>query len=152
MKDKNYSVREVAEITGFTTRTIRNYIKNGKLSGTKFGSHWRFTDEDIAKLGQVFNMRCKFQKAQFDFLNRLNNCEFSSPHSCYVCCYPSNKIKDINELRKEIAESLKNNKKFKADFFYHYNYVKRQIEFALIGSNEEVKLMNEIIMKYISDK
>lgn len=39
--------KEVAEMLGVTTRTIRNYLKEGKLKGTKFGGRWNFTQADI---------------------------------------------------------------------------------------------------------
>lgn len=32
---KLYTVEDVAKMTGLTTRTIRNYIKDGKLKGKK---------------------------------------------------------------------------------------------------------------------
>ena len=42
-----YSVEEVAEMTAVTTRTIRNYLRKGVLTGTKIGGQWRFRQEDI---------------------------------------------------------------------------------------------------------
>lgn len=42
-----YTGKEVAEMLGVTTRTIRNYLKEGKLKGTKFGGRWNFTQENI---------------------------------------------------------------------------------------------------------
>ena len=42
-----YTGKEVAEMLGVTTRTIRNYLKEGKLKGTKFGGRWNFTQADI---------------------------------------------------------------------------------------------------------
>ena len=45
--EKLYSVEEVAEMTAVTTRTIRNYLRKGVLTGTKIGGQWRFRQEDI---------------------------------------------------------------------------------------------------------
>lgn len=48
---KNYwTIEELAEKLQVTTRTIRNYLKSGDLSGTKVGGQWRFTISDIRKL------------------------------------------------------------------------------------------------------
>lgn len=44
------TVNEVAELLGLSTRTIRNYIADGKLVGFKVGSQWRFTQESALKL------------------------------------------------------------------------------------------------------
>ncbi len=44
---KLYSVEEIAQMTSVTTRTIRNYLRNGILKGRKIGGQWRFSMEDI---------------------------------------------------------------------------------------------------------
>ncbi|MFS0987808.1 helix-turn-helix domain-containing protein [Enterococcus durans] len=46
MKDY-YSVQELAEHLSVTTRSIRNYLQEGKLHGTKAGGKWRFTEQDL---------------------------------------------------------------------------------------------------------
>ena len=50
LDEKYYTVADVAEFTGMTGRTIRNYLKDGTLTGTKIGVQWRFTEEDIRRL------------------------------------------------------------------------------------------------------
>jgi len=47
---KLYTVEEVAQITGLTDRTIRNYLKSGSLKGKKVGAQWRFTEDDVNAL------------------------------------------------------------------------------------------------------
>lgn len=51
--EKLYTAEDVAEITGLTLRTIRNYIKDGKLKGRRIGVQWRFTEADIQALFDV---------------------------------------------------------------------------------------------------
>ncbi len=48
--DKLYTVEDVAQKTGLTDRTIRNYLKDGRLKGKKIGGQWRFTADDIEAL------------------------------------------------------------------------------------------------------
>lgn len=48
--EKLYTAEDVAEITGLTLRTIRNYIKDGRLTGRRIGVQWRFTEADIQAL------------------------------------------------------------------------------------------------------
>lgn len=50
LDEKLYTVADVAEVTGMTSRTIRNYLKDGTLTGQKIGVQWRFTEEEIRKL------------------------------------------------------------------------------------------------------
>ena len=47
---KLYRLSDIAEMTGLTDRTIRNYLKNGDLKGTKIGGQWRFTEKNIEDL------------------------------------------------------------------------------------------------------
>ena len=48
--EKLFTVDNIAEMTGLTSRTIRNYIADGRLKGRKIGSQWRFTEADIESL------------------------------------------------------------------------------------------------------
>lgn len=148
-EEKTYSVNEVADITGFTPRTIRNYIKNGSLTGKKIGSHWQFTEDDISNLCQIKKWRSKFEQAQFDFANELNTHESTLPRSCVITYYPTNKIIDEKKLIKEITKRIKPSKDFKHDLFFSYNDRKKQAEFILLGTNEQIKEMNEIIMNFL---
>lgn len=43
---ENYTINDIAMMTGLTTRTIRNYIKLGILNGEKEDGVWRFSAED----------------------------------------------------------------------------------------------------------
>ena len=47
--EKLYTVEDIASLASVTTRTIRNYIKDGILQGRKIGGQWRFTEEDYKK-------------------------------------------------------------------------------------------------------
>lgn len=50
MFDKMYTVDEVAELASVTSRTIRNYLKDGRLKGRKIGGQWRFTEQNVQDL------------------------------------------------------------------------------------------------------
>lgn len=45
-----WTIEDLAKKLQVTTRTIRNYLKSGELSGTKVGGQWRFTQDDIRHL------------------------------------------------------------------------------------------------------
>ena len=46
----DYSVRQLAECTGLSDRTIRNYLASGILEGEKTEGGWRFTPEQVEEL------------------------------------------------------------------------------------------------------
>lgn len=47
-----YTVDEVADFLRVSPRTIRRYIKDGKLNGFKVGQAWRFSDTEVARFIQ----------------------------------------------------------------------------------------------------
>lgn len=70
--DKTYDLNELAMMTGFTTRTLRNYLTQGLLKGNKENGVWQFTIEDIesffAEPYVKEGMRIKRSSLVFDFL------------------------------------------------------------------------------------
>lgn len=50
MIEKLYTVEEVAELASVTGRTIRNYLKSGRLVGRKIGGQWRFPEIEVQRL------------------------------------------------------------------------------------------------------
>ena len=42
-----YSINQAALITGLTTRTLRNHLKQGILKGEKIDGNWSFTEEEL---------------------------------------------------------------------------------------------------------
>ena len=70
--DKTYNLSELAMMTGFTTRTLRNYLNQGLLKGSKTDGTWRFT---LKELDDFFSdpyvkegLRIKRSSVVFDFL------------------------------------------------------------------------------------
>lgn len=45
--EKLYSVPEVAEMLGVTTRTITTYISKKKLQGQKIAKRWYFAEDNL---------------------------------------------------------------------------------------------------------
>ena len=45
-----YTINDIATMTGLSTRTVREYMKLGFLSGEKENGVWRFTDEAVGSL------------------------------------------------------------------------------------------------------
>lgn len=45
---KLYSVNEVAEFLGVTTRSVYNYLLSGQLKGVKMGKFWKISDRNLS--------------------------------------------------------------------------------------------------------
>ena len=71
MKDK-YSIDEVSLMSGLTTRTIRNYLKDGQITAEKEDGKWAFSAEDFT--GMLSNpyvreaIKAKNNAPVFDFI------------------------------------------------------------------------------------
>lgn len=72
MEEKLYSMNELAEFTGLTTRTLRNYLKLGLLNGEKKDGIWKFSQKDIQAFFDDKNVspsiKAKQNAVVFDFL------------------------------------------------------------------------------------
>ena len=70
--DRNYNLNEIALMTGFSTRTLRNYLNQGILKGEKTDGKWQFTAEEIDRFfAEPFvkeGLRIKRNAIVFDFL------------------------------------------------------------------------------------
>ncbi|MET9290741.1 helix-turn-helix domain-containing protein [Streptomyces sp. NPDC003077] len=47
MSDRFYSVEQVAEHLGLHVRTIRNYVRDGRLTAVRIGKQYRIAQEDL---------------------------------------------------------------------------------------------------------
>lgn len=67
-----YTMNEVAMMTGFTTRTLRNYISTGILDGEKMEGVWKFSVDDfinfISNPNVTSGIKSKINAQTFDFL------------------------------------------------------------------------------------
>ena len=48
--NETYTIEDIAAFTGLTDRTLRSYLKEGRLTGSKDGGAWRFSPEDLERL------------------------------------------------------------------------------------------------------
>ena len=102
LEQKLYTVADVAELTGLTDRTIRNYLKDGTLRGRKIGVQWRFTEADIDRLfsevGEGGQKVLHPQDVISEFLKEINK---EKPEGCIVFDLPYKK-----ENRKKMLDRL----------------------------------------------
>ncbi|MFF0309830.1 helix-turn-helix domain-containing protein [Streptosporangium sp. NPDC004379] len=47
MSDRFYSVEQVAEHLGLHVRTVRNYVRDGRLTAVRIGKQYRIAHEDL---------------------------------------------------------------------------------------------------------
>ncbi len=52
MDEQLHEITEVAKHFNVTTRTIRNWVKAGRIQGVKIGRKWFFKDSEIRRITQ----------------------------------------------------------------------------------------------------
>jgi len=144
---KLYTVDDVAKITGLTARTIRNYLKDGKLQGQKVGVQWRFTEENIKDLfihediSQDMNM-AKHQIV-LDFLQKG---EIDEPELCSIFAIPRSSGEEAQRLCEPVLE-LVNKIKKQGSLDFSFQYLNGIARFYLVGEPSLVQQVLALLTK-----
>lgn len=92
--EETYSLNDLAMMTGFTTRTLRNYLTQGLLNGEKKDGVWHFS---AAEIDRFFNepfvkegLRIKRSSLVFDFLSAKDK---TKERSCVILDIPASQKK-----------------------------------------------------------
>lgn len=138
--EKLYTVEDIANMTGLTTRTIRNYLKDGRLEGKKIGGQWRFTMEDIKKLfdnGTVSKDIQDNKKQQvLDFIDGVNTDMNGSIQICTIVDYYCDKVEAAKEMMDKLMTVINNNEGTENFSKYSYEYIEKEgkARFTLFGN------------------
>lgn len=96
--DRTYALNDLAVMTGFTTRTLRNYLSQGLLTGEKLNGLWHFSAEDLDRFFQEpfvkEGLRIKRSSAVFDFMAARNREE---ARTCVILDLPAS-LEEGNQI------------------------------------------------------
>ena len=135
--EKLYTVSDVAQMTGLTERTIRNYIKDGKLQGKKVGVQWRFTEEDI---GNLFEDPSVSNEVMENNYGKITDFLEQKPIAGTGVVLINEAVEDENELEKKVDEIISfvnQNKNFR--FSYQYLKEEKIAQFILMGNIKTIE-------------
>ena len=139
-----YTINEVATMTGLTTRTIRNYLKSGLISGEKVDGVWSFSSEDFcAMLNNPAikpSIQAKNNAVVYDFIadDRKTINEI-----CTILdlCVDDNEAEEISQFFCDTINSYQDSGNLSFKFEKH----NRNVRVILSGTEETVM---EILNKY----
>ena len=147
MHDKLYTVEDVARITKLTTRTIRNYLKEGQLIGRKVGGQWRFTEEDINKL---FNKSDELRELSenrhqdvLDFIDGFDTDITGDIQTCSIVDYYCDRETGIY-ISKKIDDAL-NSDGAESKHSFEYIDVQKKARYTIISSPHYMKAVLDIL-------
>lgn len=112
-----YSIRQLAECTGLSDRTIRNYLASGILEGEKTEGGWRFTPEQVEEFVRHPAVRpsilAKNHGAVYDFL-ATPHCDKSE--ICLILDLPGRDREGVSRyFCEKITQGLYTNLRFTFD-------------------------------------
>ncbi len=132
--DRNYSLNDLALMTGFTTRTLRNYIKQGLLNGEKQNGVWQFTADEIDRFfREPFvkeGLRIKQNSTIFDFMANRNK---TQKRSCVILDIPSS-VKKGNEISAFFCDIINDVE----DVMFNYSWDNGTCRVILTGAADSV--------------
>ncbi len=109
---KLYTVEDIAKMTSFTTRTIRNYLKDGSLQGKKIGGQWRFTMENIKQLfgnsKVVSEMSSNKRQEILDFVDGVNTNVEGKIQVCTIIDYYCENEKAGHKIYEKLVTVINN--------------------------------------------
>lgn len=141
--EKLYTIEDLAEMTRLTSRTIRNYLKDGILEGKKIGGQWRFTMKDIEKFfgnsKTNQDISTNYNNEVIDFLEGKNTDSQKEVQICTIIDFHCKNILEGKELSKKLItiinedeEAVKNGAKFSYEYIKNFS----KARFTLFGDSE----------------
>jgi excisionase family DNA binding protein len=142
--EKLYTVEDIAKIIGFTSRTIRNYLKDGTLQGRKIGGQWRFTMDNIKQLlsNAVF-LNDFSRKNRQQVLNFLNSTDIGIQGKIQVCtvidCYCKNQ-RAGHQIYEKLVKVINAREKDTPAVNFNYEFMPKgnKARFTLFGDPDYV--------------
>ena len=129
-----YNLNDLALMTGFTTRTLRNYLNQGLLHGEKENGMWQFTVEEIERFfREPFvkeGLRIKRSGTVFDFMADRNK---KQARSCTILDIPAS-IKKGNDISAFFCDKISD----VVDVLYHYGWDNGVCRVILSGAADSV--------------
>jgi excisionase family DNA binding protein len=146
-----YTVDDVAKFTNLTTRTIRNYLKEGTLKGKKIGGQWRFTMQNITELLNDSNAKIEmidtYEQYLMDFVNGINTDISGEIQICTIADYYC----PVTELASQLSQSFSDfistytdDTNF-AKYNYYYNEREQKARYIFFGTPDYIIKTMEIL-------
>lgn len=146
--DRLYTVEDVAQKTGLTDRTIRNYLKDGRLKGKKIGGQWRFTADDVEALFRTPGEDEETERAAENMID--SPCKNANPDVYTIIEYECEPMVSRELAARMNAEIDDPDNDFSGAKLEHtYNEKEKRARFVFRGSADFASAMLKIVRKQV---
>ena len=132
--DGKYNLNDLALMTGFTTRTLRNYLNQRLLNGEKTNGMWQFTAEEIDRFFRdpfvKEGLRIKRSSIVFDFMADRSK---KQERSCIILDIPAS-VKKGNEISAFFCDRIND----VSDVVFNYGWDNGICRVILSGAADSV--------------
>jgi excisionase family DNA binding protein len=142
--EKLYTVENIAKMTGFTSRTIRNYLKDGSLQGLKIGGQWRFTMENIKRLfdNSIFlnDMSRKNRQQILNFIDGTNTDIQGKIQVCTIVDYYCENSKAGYQIYEKLVTVINSKDEDSPPAKFDYKFIEKEnkARFTLFGNPDYI--------------
>ena len=140
----HYTLAELALMTGYSTRSLRTFYRQGLLSGTMEAGKYSFSEEDVGHfMAQPFIVSGMKTKTRMQVHHFLEEEHTRKPATCLIHDEPGReRAEQLNDILLEYI-----NREHPEEFTYTYLYddKKEVARFIFIGSAKEVAAVLERI-------
>ena len=99
MKDKFYTIDQIAELLGMHHKTIRKFISEGTLAASKVGKQWRISRHDLDAFMEKNNVKVNNEEAEEELRIEYTNVEEGVKSTLQRINVST--VVDINEVHKD---------------------------------------------------
>ena len=131
-------------MTSLTSRTIRNYLKDGSLQGIKIGGQWRFTMDNIKGLFKVGSFLNDFSnKNRQQVVNFIHSNNTDVQNKIQVCtvvdCYCENQ-KAGHQIYEKLVTVINSRENGSPEAKFDYEFVENEnkARFTLFGAPDYI--------------
>ena len=142
--EKLFTVEDIANMTSLTSRTIRNYLKNGTLQGSKIGGQWRFTMDNIRQLfndSSYSNDRSRNNKLQvLNFVNNKIQGKQGDIMICTIVDYFCESQSVSHKMYEKLVTVINNKPDDSSPAKFDYEYIEKdnKARFTLFGNPDYI--------------
>ncbi len=140
----NITIKDIMKMTNLSERTIRRYIREGKLRGTKIGKEWHFSEEQVRELfslkefGVTISQQATRDVRQF-LLGKYEKRRGAS--CCLIIDFTGKTKEEAGQIKDALLETVNREKDFKMKFVPEDNIIRITLTGTLNVISKVIKKM-----------
>lgn len=139
-------LKSLAQMTGLTTRTLRNYMKRGLLDGNLRNGKYFFTEAELERFLQQDFVKQGMEIRRNSIIHYyIQMSDKKTLSGCLIVDVPGKTAGELTRLQQKMVEKINREGYAGLQFSYHYDEKKKAARFIITGRLEDVRSVTEDI-------